>query len=396
MDPITHGITGALLGKGFFSKRAHRIAIFAATLGAVFPDIDVFYGAHDPFAIIKYHRNITHSFVCLPAFALLLAWITHWIARRFKLEAPGFWLFTAIYAAGIASHIILDAMTSFGTRIWAPISEQRVAWDLLFIIDFTFTAIVLLPQIAAWVYSKREKNRVRATSMWVLFTLAGFVAWRIAAASRAGFHFYITIVASAIMALLFFAPAIHDWGFRTTRAGWCQAGIGVMVAYLFACALGHRTAMRRVENFANVNRIPSVRIGALPMPPSLLTWGDAIKTRDGVYRARVDLRDSTPPDFRFIADSPPDAFTARALELPQVQLYWTFARFPVIHASTEDALHVIDFGDNRFVTADRRTPQPFTYRVAFDSEGNVVEQGWLGDGMRVEGTQKAPPAEGKR
>lgn len=396
MDPITHGITGALLGKGFFSKRAHRVAIFAATLGAVFPDVDVFYGVHDPLAIIKYHRNLTHSFVCLPAFALLLAWLTHWIARRLKFEAPGFWLLAAIYGVGIASHIILDAMTSFGTRIWAPISEQRVAWDLLFIIDFTFTAIVLLPQIAAWVYGNREKRLGRAVSMWVLFTLAGFAAWWIAAVSRAGFHFYIALVASAIMALLFFGPAVRDWGFRATRSGWCQAGAAVMVTYLFACALAHQAAMRRVENFAAVNRVPVVRIGALPMPPSLLAWGDAIKTPDGVYRARVDLGNSNPPDFRFIADSPPDVFTARALELPEVQLYWTFARFPLIRASIENSLHVIDFGDNRFVTADRRTPQPFTYRVAFDSQGNVVEQGWLGEGMRIENTQKTRPSEGKR
>lgn len=396
MDPITHGITGALLGKGFFSKRAHRVAIFATILGAVFPDVDVFYGVHDPLAIIKYHRNITHSFVCLPAFALLLAWLTHWIARRLKIEAPGFWLLAAIYAVGIASHIILDAMTSFGTRIWAPISEQRVAWDLLFIIDFTFTAIVLLPQIAAWVYGNRQKKLGRAVAMWILFTVAGFAAWWIAAASRAGFHFYVAIIVSGIMALLFFGPAIRDWGFRIARSGWCQAGTVVMIAYIFACALAHHAAMLRVKKFADANKVSVVRMGALPMPPSLLAWGDAIKTQAGVYRARVDLRDSNAPEFSFIADSPPDAFTARALELPEVQLYWTFARFPLVHASTEDSLHVIDFGDNRFVTSNRRTPQPFTYRVTFDSQGNVVEQGWLREDMRAETTQKAPPAEGNR
>lgn len=169
-----------------------------------------------------------------------------------------------------------------------------------------------------------------------------------------------------------------------------------MIAYLFVCALAHHAAMRRVLNFASANRIPVVRMGALPMPPSLLSWGDAIKTPDGVHRARVDLRDSNPPDFQFIADSPADAFTARALELPEVQLYWTFARFPLIHASTEDSLHLIDFGDNRFVTANRRTPQPFTYRVTFDSQGNVVQQGWLEDGMRFSNMQKEPRAQGTK
>jgi len=399
MDPITHGITGALLGKGFFSKRAHRVAIFAAVLGAVFPDVDVFYDAlsRDPLAIIKYHRNITHSFVCLPLFALLLAVLTRWIARRRNFDSPGLGMLTLIYAVGIASHIILDAMTSFGTRIWAPISEERVAWDLLFIIDFTFTAIVLLPQVDAWVYSRREKSHARAFSMWVLFSLAAIGVWKIAAAFQAGFHVYIVAIASLLMALLFFAPAMRDWGFGVARSTWCQAGTCIMCAYLFACAFAHHAAMLRVKDFADANNIPVVRIGALPIPPSFLTWGDAIRTPGGVYQVRIDLRDSKPPSFRFAADSPVDAFTARALELPDVQLYWSFARFPLIRATKEEGLQVVDFGENRFVSRDRNRPQPFTYRVAFDSQGHVVEEGWLTDGMLVKNVQKLlPEAESKR
>ena len=52
-------------------------------------------------------------------------------------------------AVGIASHILFDSATSYGTRIWNPFSTDRVAWDFVFIIDFVFTAIVLLPQVAA-------------------------------------------------------------------------------------------------------------------------------------------------------------------------------------------------------------------------------------------------------
>ena len=78
MDTITHGIAGALIGKGFFSRRAARVAVFSATVGAMFPDIDVVAEifSRDPLAIVKYHRAITHSFVALPFFAALLAWLT--------------------------------------------------------------------------------------------------------------------------------------------------------------------------------------------------------------------------------------------------------------------------------------------------------------------------------
>ena len=90
MDPVTHGITGALLGKAYFSKRHGRAAVFAATLGAVFPDIDTVAESfsRDPLAIVKYHRGITHSYVALPLFAALLAWLTRLLARRRGIEQP--------------------------------------------------------------------------------------------------------------------------------------------------------------------------------------------------------------------------------------------------------------------------------------------------------------------
>src|SRR5438034_1219903 len=71
-------------------------------------------------------------------------------------------LFRSIYAVGILSHILLDLVTSFGTMIWSPLKWSRPAWDLLFIVDFTFTAILLVPQLLAWVYSEPAKMWSRA------------------------------------------------------------------------------------------------------------------------------------------------------------------------------------------------------------------------------------------
>ena len=399
MDPITHGITGALLGKAYFSKRdasVTRVSIFALTLGAVFPDVDVVADAisRDPLAIVKYHRGITHSFFGLPFFAVGLAALTRWVTRRWKIPSPSFAMLTLIYGAGILSHILLDGMTSFGTRMWTPFSQRRVAWDWLFIIDFTFTSIVLLPQITAWIYRDRAKSRRRATGMWVLFSAAVVGAWEAARAASSPFHVWVGVAASTIAAILFFGPAIRDWGFGASRAAWCQAGVLAMVAYIGACGLAHHRAMRRVEEFAGANRIKVLRIGALPAPPSFLDWGDAIRTTDGVYSSRYDLRDANPPAFRFSADSPPDAFTARALELPEVRLYLNFARFPVMRTFAEKDDHVVVFGENRFVERRNGGPQPFTYSVVFDDAGHVIEQGWLKSAVPSSGTQQAKPRAG--
>lgn len=391
MDPVTHGIAGALLGKGFFSRRQERVAIFAATLGAVFPDIDIFAEAfsRDPLSIVKYHRAITHSFVALPFFAILFAALTRallpWVKRRWPrfhdLESPPLAMLTLIYGVGIASHILLDAMTSFGTRMWYPISTQRVAWDLLFIIDFSFTAIILAPQVIAWIYRDSAKSHARAMRMWAFFTIGDLIAWLMTRAAGYPFHLWVAALLSAVLAALFFGPARGGWGFRVTRAQWSQAGAFAALVYLFACSVAHHEAILRAKAFADRNHIEITRIGALPIPPSWLDWGDAIRSPDGIFESQFDLRAAGPAVFNYIPDSPPNEYIARAFQLPNVKLYWTFARFPSIHSFIDDGRPVVELGENRFQDGRRRSPQPFTYRVVFDHAGNVLEEGWLTNGM---------------
>lgn len=383
MDTVTHGIVGALIGKGYFSERHGRVATFAATLGAMFPDVDVVaeIASRDPLSIIKYHRGITHSFIAMPFFAAALAWLTRWIARRRGIEAPSQAALTLIFTVAIASHIVLDGMTSFGTRMWTPLSQQRVAWDLLFIIDFIFTSVVLLPQVVAWIYRDRDKSMGRAIRMWAVFTLGALAVWQVARTVGYPIHIWTAGFASIAIAAVFLLPARNDWGFRVTRAQWCRAGAYVTVGYLFCCAVAHHAAIQRVHSFAVENRIAVDHLAAIPLPPSLLSWGGLIRSVDGVYQTHLDLRDPAPPSFRFIADSPPDEFLTHALQLPEVQLYWNFARFPVIRTESEDGHHVVEFVEHRFVNPRRSKPQPFTYRVVFDSAGNVIEEGWQSNGI---------------
>jgi len=391
MDPVTHGITGALLGKAFFSKREERVAIFAATLGAVFPDIDIVAEivTRDPLSIVKYHRAITHSFVALPVFAVLLAVLTRallpWVKRRWPRfqdwEAPPLWLLSVIYGVGIASHIVLDGMTSFGTRMWYPLSSRRVAWDLLFIVDFGFTAIILVPQVIPWICRFPERRRARALKMWIFFTVMALIFWSLAGAAAYPFHFWIVVLASAGFAALFFVPASGGIGSKLTRAHWSQIGAFAALVYLFACSVAHHKAILQAKRFADMNRIDIVRIGALPIPPSWLDWGLAVRSADVLFETQIDLRQPGPPIFNVIPDSPPDKYIARAFEMPNVRLYWNFARFPSVQSFRDGDQHVVELGENRFQSGRRRGPQPFTYEVIFDRDGSLVEEGWLTNEM---------------
>jgi membrane-bound metal-dependent hydrolase YbcI (DUF457 family) len=402
MDTITHGIAGALIGKGFFSRKAARVAVFSATIGAMFPDVDVVAEifSRDPLAIVKYHRAITHSFVALPFFAAILAWLTRagaaFLRRKYPrfadLESPSWGLLTIIYGVAIASHILLDGMTSFGTRMWYPLSQQRVAWDWLFIIDFCFTSLVVLPQVAAWIYRDSRKALPRAIIMSIVFAIGSLAAWKIADAVGFPFHLWIAGFASLVIAILFFAPMFRTMGFRITTPQWCRAGSYLTLVYLAACGFAHHTAIARASSFAKAHNVSVERMAALPLPPSLLDWGDVIRTPDGVYQSRFDLRSNSASEFWFRADSPPDAFIASALQLPEVQLYWNFARFPVIRSFAADGRHFVDFNENRFITRHTKGPAPFSYRVIFDNDGNPVEEGWQADGMDVRRMIKILPA----
>jgi inner membrane protein len=119
---------------------------------------------------------------------LQLAAITRAFANSRKWQAPSFAELTAIYGVGVLSHILLDLVTSFGTMIWSPFAWSRPAWDLIFIVDFTLTAILLVPQLLAWVYSHPEKLKSRAIGMCLVFLPAPWLIAKIGEIAGARFR----------------------------------------------------------------------------------------------------------------------------------------------------------------------------------------------------------------
>ncbi|MGH9861265.1 MAG: metal-dependent hydrolase, partial [Candidatus Acidiferrales bacterium] len=369
MDPITHGLTGALIGKAFFAGRpslrngarraaldeegselppeptatrsgASRAATWICVLAALFPDIDILF---DPFVpnemfTIELHRGVTHSLVCLPVFAIALAagtrWWLDWRARR-KLQSSGqaaesrlSWrMLTAIWAVGIASHILLDLATSWGTMVWAPLSNARVSWDLVFIIDFTLTAILVAPQVLAWIYRRRPGVRPRsigarrrAAAMWVVFSLCALGVGVLLRGFGLPLSPWTMPVVIIILGAVLFAPLLRGWGFALSRTAWCRAGVLALAGYYAVCALAHQRALSSVRQFAVAQRVQVEAIGALPMPPSHVYWQGLIRTPDGAYRSYFAAGHNPGPHFEFIADQKLPAHVAQALDAqPEVR-----------------------------------------------------------------------------
>lgn len=395
MDTITHGIAGALIGKAFFegddlfTRRPvspARIATMAATIGAMFPDCDSFRGlfSGNELLVLTWHRGPTHSILMLPLFAVLLAWLTRWLARRFQWESPGFYSLSFIYAVGIASHILLDLITSFGTMIWSPYKASRPAWDLIFIIDFTFTAILLLPQVAATLYCCREGLPRRALRAWFFFLLLTILIWRLAAAVDFPFSPLYIAVVGALLAALFFLPAYRGHGFTVEQRTWCRAGALCFASYLVLAALAHRVALERVRQFVAEQHIEAQSVAAIPLPPSVWHWDGLVRTPRGVYELGINLSrrrannpvDPEPLEYRYYPSAPANAYIAAARELSEMKTVLWFSRFPVIRFWEEGDQAVVEIVDLRFIRAGRR-PAAFTYRVRFAADGRVLSQGWL-------------------
>src|SRR2546423_13194095 len=352
MDTITHGIAGALLGKALFrgqdmfSRRPlsrGRIITWSLMIGPIFPDSDVFRDifSRNDLLVITWHRSITHSLLCLPFFALALAGLTHALVRWRKWDGPSYWSLAGVYGIGILSHIVLDLVTSFGTMIWSPLNWSRPAWDLIFILDFTLTGILLVPQAAAWVYSRGEGLRRRALTCWFVFAAATLGVAGIAQSVNAPISLRTILIVVVIVTGIFLLPAIRNWGLEVPLASWNRAGLAVALGYIGLAVYAHHTALVRVEDFAARLRLEVQSRGALPFPPSILNWDGLVLTPRGVYEMRVDLGGepalaqaaSVPADpasltYRFYPDAPENSYIGSARRLPEVQKVLWFSRLP--------------------------------------------------------------------
>lgn len=176
MDPISQGAVGAALAasvwrarsRGAAAAREHRAVPLrlAATLGALAamaPDLDVLIrSANDPLLALEYHRQFTHALAFVPIGALLCSLLAYPLVQRWATFAQAY-LFCVL---GFASHGLLDACTSYGTRLLWPFSELRVAWNLVAVVDPAFT----LPLVALVVVAvlRRRPGYALLALLWAL------------------------------------------------------------------------------------------------------------------------------------------------------------------------------------------------------------------------------------
>ena len=148
MDIITQGVIGAVAAQAFARPEHQRRAALAGGLGGLLPDADVLIrSATDPLLSLEYHRHFTHSIAFVPLGALIAGSLA-WLLLRCRVPWSALFLPALI---GWATHGPIDASTSYGTRLYWPFTDERVAWNLISIIDPLFT----VPLIIACIWGAR-------------------------------------------------------------------------------------------------------------------------------------------------------------------------------------------------------------------------------------------------
>src|SRR2546428_6801059 len=179
-DNITHGLAAALLAQAGLRQRYGALATVALIVGSELPDLDCLFKLGGPVADFVHHRGITHS-LCGGAGLALLGAALLWSVWR----AHPYWRVTWLVYMGVLLHIGMDYLTSYGTQIFLPFYAGHYTADAVFIVDFTYSALMITGLLLVRMVRRQRQHRSGRESL-VSAGLGG-IAWR-AAPGRAERH----------------------------------------------------------------------------------------------------------------------------------------------------------------------------------------------------------------
>ena len=223
MEPVTHFLTGACLGRAGFNRKT-AYATLAAVLAAEAADLDIFWGLAGPVDELKHHRGITHTFWAAPVIAGVVVgavWLfdkwrgrngvgraieasagedarttaggdagvtTQAAVRAADAKFPRLtsaqkiswgWLYLTACIAAL-SHILLDWTNNYGVRPFFPLNPHWYAGSFMFIVEPILYGLFFLAFAIPWLLglADREIGARRAQFRgqgWAIFALAGML-----------------------------------------------------------------------------------------------------------------------------------------------------------------------------------------------------------------------------
>ncbi len=164
MDIVTQGLLGATVAQAGAKPQEVRLASLVGFCAPLLADADTLMrSAEDSLLFLENHRHFTHALSFIPAGALIASLLL-WPFIRKRLGFKRIYLYALL---GYATAGFLDACTSYGTHLFWPFNDDRIAWSIISIFDPLFSVAL----IAAIVFGA-VKKQPRATKVGVVFAAA--------------------------------------------------------------------------------------------------------------------------------------------------------------------------------------------------------------------------------
>ena len=356
MEPITHLMTGAVLARTGFNRKA-AYATLAMTIAAEAPDIDTLWSIDGPIAAFQHHRGITHTFIGIPFEAAAIVgavWLFHrWRSRRKlvqqqaapaepfdpttthippKPQAPIRWgLLYCFSLIALLSHLLLDWTNNYGLRPFFPFNPRWYAGSFVFI----FEPVIFLLLLTA-------------------------------------------LIAPSLFGLINSEVGARIQTFR--GRGWAIFSLLAIVGLWTLRAFEHEKALQLAQT-TDYSEAPVSRVFASPYPINPFHWATIAETPQFFQLASINTRSetvttSTQADVIYKPPTTLATLVAKRSWLGEAYLDWS--QYPVVTdtGTNEEGLNIVTFRDLRFFydtpfLAGRENP-PLSGAVYLNDDRRIV------------------------
>jgi len=182
MDSLTQIVLGAACGEVVLGKKIGNKALLFGAIGGTIPDLDVFIGRWlyaNEIDVMAFHRGFMHSIVFAILAAIVFGILVHFLynrGARLNTSTQKDWIW--LFFLSIFTHPILDSFTPYGTQLFLPFSNYRVALNNISVVDPIYTLPFLICLISV-MFFKRDSSKRRIftriglyiSSFYILLTL---------------------------------------------------------------------------------------------------------------------------------------------------------------------------------------------------------------------------------
>ena len=182
MDSLTQIILGAACGEAVLGKKIGNKALLFGAIGGTIPDLDVYVGNlfyDNKIDAMLFHRGFMHSILFAVLASFLLGWLTYKLynsGKRFQTTTQKNWIW--LWFISLFTHPILDCFTPYGTQLFAPFSNYRIAFNNIAVVDPAYTLPFLVCMIVLMFFNRISIRRrlwlklgIGISSVYMLFTI---------------------------------------------------------------------------------------------------------------------------------------------------------------------------------------------------------------------------------